>query len=120
MLKSDRTSDQRNSQISSKDKPPTPPWLAQQEDDVIDSDCEGTNAKDLAKDSGKAKQSSFSQTWSELKKPTAYKPFLLLMVTFTLQQSTGTFAIIFYAVNVFKASSIDTITAKSILLISAF
>ena len=82
--------------------------MAQQEDDVIDSDNEATKAKDL--DLNKAKgQSSFSRTMSELMKPTAYKPFLLLMVTFTLQQSTGTFAIIFYAVNVFRVSSIVTL-----------
>jgi hypothetical protein len=42
------------------------------------------------------------KTLLELTKPSSYKPFLLLMVTFALQQSTGTFAIIFYAVNVFK------------------
>ena len=103
MLKAGQPMEQRKDQTSSKDKSPAPRWLAQQEDDVIDSDCEATRAKDL--DRSKAnKQSGFSRTLAELMKPTAYKPFLLLMMTFTLQQSTGTFAIIFYAVNVFRVS----------------
>ena len=34
--------------------------------------------------------------------PSTYKPFILLILTFVLMQSTGTFAIIFYAVNVFQ------------------
>ena len=34
--------------------------------------------------------------------PASYKPFALLMILFILMQSTGTFAIIFYAVNVFQ------------------
>jgi hypothetical protein len=35
-------------------------------------------------------------------KPSAYKPFILLLVMFTLQQSCGGFAVVFYAVNVFQ------------------
>ena len=34
--------------------------------------------------------------------PGSFKPFLLLLGLFVLMQSTGTFAIIFYAVNVFQ------------------
>ena len=41
-------------------------------------------------------------TLHELKKPSAFKPFLLLIGVFVLQQSTGTYAVIFYAVNVFQ------------------
>ena len=37
-------------------------------------------------------------------KPHAFKPFMILMATFTLQQATGTYAVVFYAVNVFRVS----------------
>ena len=43
-----------------------------------------------------------NSTLHELSKPSAYKPFLLLIGIFVLQQSTGTYAVIFYAVNVFQ------------------
>ena len=39
--------------------------------------------------------------------PASYKPFILLLLLFILMQSTGTFAIIFYAVNVFQGGSFN-------------
>ena len=45
-----------------------------------------------------------SSTFTELQKPSAFKPFLLLIVVFVLMQATGTYAVIFYAVSVFKVS----------------
>jgi len=41
---------------------------------------------------------------TEMMKPSAYKPFILLMVMFTLQQACGGFAVVFYAVNVFQVT----------------
>ena len=38
----------------------------------------------------------------QMKRPAVFKPFLLLLTLFILMQSCGSFAIIFYAVNVFK------------------
>jgi hypothetical protein len=42
---------------------------------------------------------------SEMLKPSAYKPFMLLMVMFMLQQACGGFAVVFYAVNVFQVGA---------------
>ena len=36
------------------------------------------------------------------REPRVYKPFALLVATFFLQQASGSFAVIFYAVNVFR------------------
>ena len=41
-------------------------------------------------------------TLHELRRPSAFKPFMLLIGVFVLMQSTGTYAVIFYAVNVFQ------------------
>ena len=43
-----------------------------------------------------------TSTLDELKKPSAFKPLLLLITVFALMQLTGTYAVIFYAVNVFQ------------------
>ena len=40
----------------------------------------------------------------QLIKPSCFKPLILLVFLFILMQSTGTFAVIFYAVNVFQVS----------------
>jgi hypothetical protein len=80
-----------------------PAWLAQEEEDLLDFELKGetaTNQKTSVATS--PNESGLKYTVSELMKPTAYKPFILLLATFVLQQSTGTFAVIFYAVNVFK------------------
>lgn len=47
-------------------------------------------------------KTGLKQTFSSMSKPHAFKPFFLLLSTFTLQQATGTFAVIFYVVNVFR------------------
>ena len=39
---------------------------------------------------------------TEMSKPSALKPFILLISMFILQQACGSFAVIFYAVNVFQ------------------
>ena len=49
--------------------------------------------------SQKAKNSAFKELFLS---PASFKPFVLLLLLFVLMQSTGTFAIIFYAVNVFQ------------------
>ncbi len=43
-----------------------------------------------------------ASTLAAFRQPSAYKPFLILVTTFFLQQTTGTYAVIFYAVNVFR------------------
>ena len=44
----------------------------------------------------------------QLMKPSNCKPFLLLITLFVLMQSTGTFAVIFYAVNVFQDAGVTS------------
>lgn len=43
-----------------------------------------------------------TKLWQEFKKPEGHRPFLLLICIFFLQQSTGSFAVIFYAVTIFQ------------------
>jgi len=40
--------------------------------------------------------------FAEMSKPRALKPFLLLVTMFTMQQACASYAVIFYAVNVFE------------------
>ena len=40
----------------------------------------------------------------ELDEAGAFKPFLMMLMLFTLQQACGSFAVIFYAVNVFQVN----------------
>ncbi len=87
-------------QKSEKDEKQVPNWLAQEEEDLLDVEMK-TNPKQETRD----EENHFKKTLSELKKPSAYKPFLLLLAVFVLQQSTGSFAVIFYAVNVFKVNN---------------
>jgi len=56
------------------------------------------------------KDSAFHQ----LKRPSAFKPFLLLIAIFILMQSTGTYAVIFYAVNVLQDLGIGNAYVASI------
>ena len=51
--------------------------------------------------SQKAKNSAIKELFLS---PASFKPFALLLLLFVLMQSTGTFAIIFYAVNVFQGN----------------
>ena len=53
--------------------------------------------------SQKAKNSAFKELFLS---PASFKPFVLLLLLFVLMQSTGTFAIIFYAVNVFQGNKL--------------
>ncbi len=87
-------------QKSEKDEKQVPNWLAQEEEDLLDVEMR-TNPKQETPDEA----NHFKKTLSELMKPSAYKPFLLLLAVFVLQQSTGSFAVIFYAVNVFKVNN---------------
>ena len=50
-----------------------------------------------------AKNSAFKELFLS---PASFKPFALLLLLFVLMQSTGTFAIIFYAVNVFQGNNL--------------
>lgn len=45
---------------------------------------------------------SILSTLAEFRKPGAYRPFGLLIAIFVLQQLTGSYAVIFYAVNIFQ------------------
>jgi hypothetical protein len=47
-------------------------------------------------------QSGLKNLMTQMSKPSALRPFLLLMAMFSLQQGCGTFAVVFYAVNVFQ------------------
>lgn len=51
---------------------------------------------------GGGQDSSFIDTLAAFGHPSAYKPFVILNMVFLLQQCTGTYAIIFYAVGLFK------------------
>ena len=104
LLQSDQKSESRQSGIvkrSEQDQKPVPNWLAQEEEDLSD-----VELKPSPKHESSDETNHFKKTLSELKKPSAYKPFLLLLAIFVLQQSTGSFAVIFYAVNVFKEKNI--------------
>ena len=115
MLQSDQKAVTQPRDVSQNEGSISPKWLAQQEDDIIiDSDVETNERRTGEGEDGARKREAdpgkngFTKTLAELAKPEAYKPFLLLLVTFTLQQSTGTFAIIFYAVNVFKVKQLTS------------
>ena len=47
-----------------------------------------------------------TSTCTELSKPSTLKPFLILIGVFVLMQLTGTYAVIFYAVTVFRVSKV--------------
>jgi len=49
-----------------------------------------------------SKNSESESLMEAMMKPSAWKPFILLLVMFTLQQACGGFAVVFYAVNVFQ------------------
>eukprot|EP00095_Tigriopus_kingsejongensis_P012514 maker-scaffold455_size166772-snap-gene-0.29 protein:Tk12514 transcript:maker-scaffold455_size166772-snap-gene-0.29-mRNA-1 annotation:"hypothetical protein BRAFLDRAFT_82927" len=43
-----------------------------------------------------------TSAWSKFREPEGHRPFLILLCIFFLQQSTGSFAVIFYAVSIFQ------------------
>ncbi|XP_023335245.1 facilitated trehalose transporter Tret1 isoform X2 [Eurytemora carolleeae] len=49
-----------------------------------------------------SKGTGFFETLKAFRYPGAYKPFFILLTVFTLQQLTGSYAVIFYAVSLFK------------------
>ena len=73
-------------------------WLRGKDADV-EEEMRALSAK-LVSPSGQASREE--ALMNQMTKPVVYKPFMLLITLFVLMQSTGTFAIIFYAVNVFK------------------
>ena len=57
---------------------------------------------------GGGKSLSLGGTLSLFQYPAAYKPFLILVFVFIFQQLSGSYAVIFYAVNVFKDIGVST------------
>ena len=60
--------------------------------------------------SGKLSQLSYKLSYklSLFRRPAAYKPFLILLFVFIFQQLSGSYAVIFYAVNVFRDIGVST------------
>ena len=67
-----------------------------------------TEVSALSKSAGGGKSSSLGETLALFKRPAAYKPFLILMFVFVFQQLSGSYAVIFYAVNVFRDIGVST------------
>ena len=55
-----------------------------------------------------AQAASFTQTLAAFKYPGAYKPFSILLLVFIFQQLSGSYAVIFYAVTLFKNIGVST------------
>ena len=53
-------------------------------------------------------KSSLGETLALFQHPAAYKPFAILLLVFIFQQLSGSYAIIFYAVNVFRDIGVST------------
>ena len=104
--KSSQVSQESTSKIEENLEKIPPKWLAQEEDDLLDFELKPKSDTNLSTSATTSQNpTGLKYTVSELMKPAAYKPFILLLATFILQQSTGTFAVIFYAVNVFKVKT---------------
>ena len=57
---------------------------------------------------GGHQSSSLAETLALFKYPAAYKPFIILLFVFIFQQLSGSYAVIFYAVNVFRDIGVST------------
>lgn len=60
----------------------------------------------------------FAKNVSYLTKPTFYKPFLIVMTYFFFQQFTGTFVVIFYAINIVEEAGVKIDAYLAIVLIA--
>ena len=104
--KSSQVSQESSTKTEEKSEKIPPKWLAQEEEDLLDFELKPNTDQNIdTSATTNQKLTGLKYTVSELMKPTAYKPFSLLLATFILQQSTGSFAVIFYAVNVFKVKT---------------
>ena len=70
-------------------------------DALLPPDPTSTPSPSDTKDDQVEKKSALKELFSST---ASFKPFMLLLSLFVLMQSTGTFAIIFYAVNVFQGN----------------
>ena len=96
--------------------PETPPWLVlhgrEEEAEKVLKWLRGQNfdisreleALSAAQGGAGAQAVSFTQTLAAFKYPGAYKPFSILLLVFIFQQLSGSYAIIFYAVTLFKVT----------------
>ena len=100
--------------------PETPPWLVlngKKEEaekvlrwlrgEVYDISTE-IDSLTAASGGGSSRSSSLGETLSSFRFPAAYKPFLILLFVFIFQQLSGSYAVIFYAVNVFSDIGVST------------
>ena len=99
--------------------PETPPWLVlhgkKEEAERVLKWLRGDKydvSKELealtAAQGGAAQSVSFTQTLKAFKYPGAYKPFSILLLVFIFQQLSGSYAVIFYAVSLFKNIGVST------------
>lgn len=79
-------------------------WLRGEKHD-IEGEIKALENSQKQTDSGDGDVHQKNSTLHELRRPSAFKPFMLLIAIFVLMQSTGTYAVIFYAVNVFQVKS---------------
>lgn len=99
--------------------PETPPWLIlngkKEEAEKVLKWLRG-EVYDISKEiesmsassGGSSKSSSIAETLATFQYPAAYKPFLILLFVFIFQQLSGSYAVIFYAVNVFSDIGVST------------
>ena len=99
--------------------PETPPWLVlhgkKEEAERVLKWLRG-DMYDISKElealtaaqGGAGQTVSFTETLTAFKYPGAYKPFSILLLVFIFQQLSGSYAVIFYAVSLFKNIGVST------------
>lgn len=60
----------------------------------------------------------FKKNIGYLKEPTFYKPFLIVLTYFFFQQFTGTFVVVFYAINIVEEAGVNIDAYLAIVLIA--
>ena len=100
--------------------PETPPWLVlhgrEEEAEKVLKWLRGQNfdisreleALTAVQGGAGAQAVSFTQTLAAFRYPGAYKPFIILLLVFIFQQLSGSYAVIFYAVTLFKNIGVST------------
>ena len=99
--------------------PETPPWLVlhgrEEEAEKVLKWLRGETfdiSRELealtAAQGGAGQTVSLTQTLAAFKYPGAYKPFTILLLVFIFQQLSGSYAVIFYAVTLFKNIGVST------------
>ncbi|KAL0277104.1 UNVERIFIED_CONTAM: hypothetical protein PYX00_004502 [Menopon gallinae] len=101
-------------------------WLARREDESVREKIVERKLKELLKDReeklSKNKGQSLWQRMSGLKRPSGYKPMVIMIVLFAFQQYTGVYITTFYAVQFFESagSSMNPFHASILIGLTRF